>query len=183
MHLSTIFTFYLLPISCSFQWFSYLLVLFCSYIVRELITKNALASFSLPTYFSDWVNVFSSLCVYKTTQTTKFHESHLQTAGWYFDCSAGFVPWIEKPLFASLVSSVPVKNIVTFEVPNIVELPLSPPKTPRRMGRAKKTITQASCLVVTWSASKISVESPTFLWSPSDTPSDAPSIVLSVPMR
>jgi hypothetical protein len=59
---------------------SYLLVLFCSYIMRELIPKNALASSSLPTYFLDWVNVFSSLYVYTTTQTTKFFESHLQAA-------------------------------------------------------------------------------------------------------
>jgi hypothetical protein len=57
----------------------------------ELVAKNALASSSLPTYFLDWVNVFSNLCVYTTTQTTEFPESHLQAAGWYLDCSARFV--------------------------------------------------------------------------------------------
>ena len=80
---------------------------FCSYIVKELVAKNAWASSSLPTYLSDWMNVFSSLCIYMTTQTTKFPESHLQAGGWYLDCSRGFVPREEKPLFASLVSSAP----------------------------------------------------------------------------
>ena len=54
-----------------------LFFLFCSYIMRELVAKNALASSSLPTYLSDWVNVLSNLCMYTTTQTTKFPKSHL----------------------------------------------------------------------------------------------------------
>ena len=88
-----------------------------------LVAKNALASSSLPTYLSDWMNVLSNLCVYTTTQTTKFPESHLQAGGWYLDCSGGFIPREEKPFFANLVSSAPEENIVTFEEPNIVELP------------------------------------------------------------
>ena len=147
--------------------------------MRELVAKNALASSSLPTYLSDWVNVLSSLCVYTTTQTTKFPESHLQAGGWYLDCSGGFVPGEEKPLFASLVSSAPEENIVTFEEPDIVELPPPPPKAPKGKGRAKNTATQASSQVVTRSASKTPVEPPTFLRSPSSAPSVAPSVAPS----
>ena len=43
------------------------LLLFYSYIMRELVAKNALALSSLPTYLSNLVNVLSSLCVYTTT--------------------------------------------------------------------------------------------------------------------
>ena len=138
-----------------------------------------MASFSLPTYLSDWVNVLSSLCVYTTTQTTKFPESHLQVGGWYLDCSRRFVPGEKKSLFASLVSSAPEGNIVTFEEPNIVELPIPPPKAPKGKGKAKKTATQASSQVVTWSASKTPIEPPTFLRSSSSVPSVAPSVAPS----
>ena len=147
--------------------------------MRELVVKNALASSSLPAYLSDWVNVFSSLCVYTTAQTNKFSELHLQGGGWYLDCAAGFVPGEEKALFASLVGSAPDDNIVTFEEPDIVELPPPPPKAPRGKGRAKKTATQASSQVLTRSASKTPVEPPTFPHSPSIAPSVAPSLAPS----
>jgi hypothetical protein len=115
--------------------------------MRELVAKNALVSSFLPAYLLDWINVFSSLCVYTTAQTTKFSELHLQAAGWYLDCSAEFVSGEEKALFASLVSSTPEENIVTFEELDIVELSPPPSKAPRRNGRAKKTDTQACKLV------------------------------------
>ena len=86
--------------------------------MRALDAKNALASSSLSTYISDWVNVLPSLCVYTTTQTTKFLESHLHAGGWYLDYSGGFVPGEEKPLFASLVNSAHEENIVAFEEPD-----------------------------------------------------------------
>ena len=113
-------------------------VLFCSYITRELVAKNALALCSLPTYLSDWVNVLSSLYVYTTTQITKFPESYLQAGGWYLDCSGGFVHGEEKPLFASLMSSNPEENIVPFEEPDIVELPPPPPRHQKK--RAEQRI-------------------------------------------
>ena len=147
--------------------------------MRELVAKNALALSSLPAYLSDWVNVLSSLCVYTTKQTTKFPESHLQAAGWYLDCSAGFVPVEEKPLFDSLVSSAPEDNIVTFEEPDIVEIPPPPPKVPRGKGRAKKTATQASSQVVTRSGSKPPFEPSTLPHSPSLAPSVPPSVAPS----
>ena len=90
-------------------------------------------------------------------------------------------PWEEKPLFSSLVSSAPEENIVTSEELDIVELPPPPPKAPScaRKGKAKKTVTQASSQVVTWSASKTPVEPPTFPQSPSIAPSAAPLVAPS----
>ena len=109
--------------------------------MRELVVKNALASSSLPTYLSDWVNVFSNLCVYMTTQTTKFPTSHLQAGGWYLDCSRGFVHGKKKVFSASLVSSALEEYIVPFEEPDIVEFPPPPSKAPKRKGKAKNTTT------------------------------------------
>ena len=123
--------------------------------------------------------MFSRLCVYTTTQTTKFPKSHLHAGGWYLDCSRGFVLGEEKLLFPSLVSSGPDENIVTFEEPDIVELLPSPPKAPKRKGRAKKTATQAFSQVVTRSVSKTPVEPPTFLRSPSSALSVVPTVVPS----
>ena len=125
--------------------------------MKELVAKNALASSSLPTYLSDWVNVLSSLYVYTTTQTTKFHVSHLQAGGWNLDCFGRFVPGEEKPLFASFVSSVPKEYIVPFEESDIVEFLPPPPKAPKEKGRANNTATQASSQVVTRSTSKTPV--------------------------
>ena len=123
--------------------------------------------------------MISSLYVYTTTQTTKFPEAHLHAAGWYLDCSIGFVPGEEKPLFASLVNSAPEEYIVTFEEPDIVELPPPPPKAPRGKGTAKKTAIPATSQVVTRSASKTPVQPPTFPRSPSIVPSVAPSVAPS----
>ena len=147
--------------------------------MRELVEKNALASSSLPEYLSDWVNVYSSLCVYTSAQTSKFSELHLQGGGWYLDCAAGFVPGEEKALFASLVGSAPDDNILSLDEPDIVELPPPPPKAPRGKGRAKKSATQASSQVLTRSASKTPVEPPTLPHSPSFAPSVAPSLTPS----
>jgi hypothetical protein len=130
--------------------------------MSKLVAKNALASSSLPAYLSDWVNMLSRPCVYTTTQTTKFFESHLQVVGRYLDCSARFIPGEEKILFANLVSSAPGKNNFTFEKPDIVELPISSANVPKEKGRAKKTATQASSQVVTRSSSKSPVKPPTF---------------------
>jgi hypothetical protein len=76
---------------------------------------QAIASSSLSTYLSDRVNMLSSLCIYTTTQTTKFYEAHLQAGEWYLDCSRGFVPGEEKHFFVNLVSSVSEENIDPFE--------------------------------------------------------------------
>jgi hypothetical protein len=78
------------------------------------------------------------------------------------DCFSGSVPGKEKALFGSLVSSVPEENIVIFEEPDIVELPPTPPKAPKRKGRAKKTATQASSHFVTRFASKTPLSHPPF---------------------
>ncbi len=148
--------------------------------MRELVAKNALALSSLSTFLSDWVNVLSSLCVYTTTQTTKFLESHLQAGGWYLDCSGGFVHGEEKPLFASLVSSAPDDSIVPFKELDIIELPPPPPKVRKGKNRAKNTAIPASSNLVTRSASKTLVQPPTFIRSPSSTPSVTPSVAPSI---
>ena len=135
--------------------------------------KNALPSSCLPSFLLDWVDVNSDLCVYTPVQVSKFSESHLQAGGWYLDCSGGFVPEEEKPLFSSLVSSAPEVSIVPFEELDIVELPPPPPKAPKApkaKGRGKNPGTQS-----TRSASKTPVQPPTFLQSPPTTPSVAPS--------
>jgi hypothetical protein len=148
--------------------------------MRELVEKNALASSSLPDYLSDWVNVFSPLCMYTSAQTNKFSELHLQGGGWYLDCAAGFVPVEEKALFASLVGTAPDDIIVSLDEPDIVELPPPPAKAARGKGRAKKTTNQASSQVLTRSASKTPVEPPTLPHSPSIAPSVAPSLAPSI---
>ena len=70
----------------------------------------------------------SSICVYTTTQTTKFLESHLQAGGWYLHCSGGFVHGEEKPLFASLVSSAPMIALSPLRSPTSLSFLLLPPK-------------------------------------------------------
>ena len=65
-------------------------------------------------------------------------------------------------MFASLISSAPEEKIVTFEDPDIVDIPLPLPKAPRENGRAKKTAIQALSQVVTWSSLKLPFEPPTF---------------------
>ena len=40
-------------------------------------------------------------------QLAKFPRAHLATSGWSLDCSCGFVPEAEEPLYNTLVSSAP----------------------------------------------------------------------------
>ena len=50
---------------------------------------------------------------------------HLVAGGWYLDCSCGFVPKVEEPLYNSLASSVP-KVIELEEEPEEDENPAPP---------------------------------------------------------
>jgi hypothetical protein len=137
--------------------------------------KNALPSSCLPNYLLHWVDVHSDLCVYTPLQVAKFSESHLQAGGWYLDCSFGFVPPEEKPLFSSIVSSAPEEINVPFEEPDLVEVPPPPPKAPKGKGRAKNAPIQATSNLPTRSAAKTPLPKPSLLQSPSGTPSIAPS--------
>ena len=137
--------------------------------------KNALPSSCLPTFLLHWVDVHSDLCVYTPLQVAKFSEAHLQAGGWYLDCSFGFVPAEEKPLFSSIVSSAPEDINVPFEEPDIVELPPPPPKAPKGKGRAKNAAIQATSHLPTRSNAKTPLHKPNLLQSPSTTPSIAPS--------
>jgi hypothetical protein len=69
--------------------------------------KNVFPPSSLPIFLSDWVDVYSNLCVYRAMQVTKFPHVHLEVGGWYLDCSRGFVPNEEESPYCSLVSSAP----------------------------------------------------------------------------
>ena len=142
--------------------------------------KNALPSSCLPNFLLHWVDVHSDLCVYTALQIAKFSESHLQAGGWYLDCSFGFVPAEEKPLFSSLVSSAPEEIIVPFEVPDLVELPPPPPKAPKGKGRAKNAAIQETSQLPTRSAAKTPLPKPNLQQSPSSTPSIAPSVAPSI---
>ena len=137
--------------------------------------KNALPSSCLPTFLLHWVDVNSDLCVFTPNQVAKFPQSHLQAGGWYLDCSGGFVPPEEKPLYSSLVRSAPEVTIVHDEEPDILDLPPPMPKAPKAKGRAKITGTHS-----TRSASKTPVQPPTLLQSPPSTPSIAPSAAPSI---
>ena len=69
--------------------------------------KNALPSSSLPSFLKDWIDDNSNLCVYTPMQLTKFPRVHLVAGGWYLDCSCGFVPDVEEPLYNNLACSAP----------------------------------------------------------------------------
>jgi hypothetical protein len=142
--------------------------------------KNALPASCLPNYLLHWVDVHSDLCVYTPLQVAKFSEAHLQAGGWYLDCSFGFVPPEEKPLFSSIVSGAPEDIIVPFEEPDVVELAPPPPKAPKGKGRAKNAAIQATSLLPTRSAKKTPLHNPNLLHSPSTTPSIAPSLAPSI---
>ena len=50
-----------------------------------------------------WIDDNSNLCVYMLMQPAKFPRVQLITNGWYLDCSRGFIPELEEPLYNSLV--------------------------------------------------------------------------------
>ena len=62
---------------------------------------------SLPTFYLDWVDVNSNLCVYTHKQITKFPRVHLVAVGWYLDCSCEFVSEVEVELYNTFVSFAP----------------------------------------------------------------------------
>ena len=126
------------------------------------------------------MDVHSDLCVYTPLQVAKFSESHLQAGGWYLDCSFGYVPPEEKPLFSSLVSSAPEEIIAPFEEADLVELPPPPPKAPKGKGRAKNAAIQAPSHLPTRSAANTAIHKPNLLQSPSSTPPIAPSLAPSI---
>ena len=79
----------------------------CRYIHREFVMKNALPCSSLLSFLDDWIDENSSLCIYTPMQLVKFPRVHLVAGGWYLDCSCGFVPDVEEPLYDSLAFSAP----------------------------------------------------------------------------
>jgi hypothetical protein len=156
----------------------------CSYIHRELVSKNAFPLSSLPSYLEDWLDEKYGHCVYTLMQLAKFPRAHLVAGGWYLDCSRGFVPEAEEALYINLVSSAP-EAIELEEEPEEEEKP-APPPIVKEVGSSKgkgKGKRVASSQVSTRSYTKASVQrSPvpvaTVVGSPSATPSAvAPDVV------
>ena len=119
-----------------------------------------------------------NLCVYTPMQVAKFPHVHLVAGGWYLDCSRGFVPEEEEPLYNSLVSSAP-EVIELEEEPEEDENP-APPAIDKEVAPVKakgKGKRVASSQVSTRSFTKASVQrtpATTVVGSPTATPS-APS--------
>ena len=62
------------------------------YFVRHLQAKNAISAESLPLYFDTWLQKGSELCIFTAPQLKKFSEKHLESGGWYLDCSRNYTP-------------------------------------------------------------------------------------------
>ena len=116
-------------------------------------------------------------CVYMLMQLTKFPRVHLAAGGWYLDCSRGFVPKDEEPLYNNLVWSAP-EVIELEEEPEEDDNP-PPPTIVKEVawvkvkGKGKRV---ASNQVSTRSLSKASVQrtpapATTVVGSPTTTPS------------
>ena len=115
-------------------------------------------------------------------QITKFPRAHLVAGGWYLDCSRGFVPKSEEPLYNNLVSSVLEVNKLEEESEKD-EIP-PPPTIVKEVGSAKgkdrKLVPLASSQVSTQSYTTASVPrtiapATTVVGSPTATPS-APAL-------
>jgi hypothetical protein len=153
---------------------------FLMYIHRELVVKNALLHSSLPGFLEDWIDDKSSHCVYTLMQLAKFPRAHLVAGGWYLECSRGFIPEAEEPLFNNLVSSAP-EVIELEEEPEEDESP-APPTIIKEVGSGKgkgKGKRVASSQVSTRSYTKASVQrtaapATTVVGSPTTTPSAYP---------
>lgn len=92
---------------------------FCfRYIYHELIPKEALSASFLPVYVEEWVLDSSPNFMY-TDEHDVYPFAHLKHAGWYLDCSKGFVPPSEVHLFTSLNAEAPAD--VVFHEPVVPE--------------------------------------------------------------
>ena len=149
----------------------------CRYIHRELVVKNVVPRSSLPSFLEDWIDENSSLCVYTLMQLAKFPRVHLAAGGWYLDCSRGFVPEAEEPLYSTLVASAP-EVIELEEEPEEDENP-TPPTVVKEVGSVEgkgKGKRVALSQVSTRSFTKASVHpsatpATTVVESPTETPS------------
>ena len=53
----------------------------------------------------------SNKFIYTSHRVTKYPSSHLMTAGWYLDCSSGFVPTLEEALHQTLIQTALIEMI------------------------------------------------------------------------
>ena len=115
----------------------------------------------LPTFFLDWVDINSNLCVYTAMQVAKFPHVHLVAGGWYLDCSHRFVPEVEEVLYNILVSSA--LEVIELEEES-KKNNLAPPSSEKEVasikdeGKGRKIVAHASFQVFTCYFTKDSVE-------------------------
>ena len=94
-------------------------------------------------------------------QLAKFPHMQLVAVGWYFDCSRGFVPDVEKSFYNSLIIST-IKEIELEEEPE--EDNPAPPSNENEValvkckGRNKKVVAHASSKVCTCSFRNDSIQ-------------------------
>jgi hypothetical protein len=102
---------------------------FSRYIFHELLPKEALSASFLPVYIEQWVDDSMSDYFY-TEDHEVWLDTHLKQAGWYLDCSKGYIPVSEKALHATLNAEAPLQ-IVVYE-PSVQE------ETEKETSRATK---------------------------------------------
>jgi hypothetical protein len=150
---------------------------FCfRYIYHELISKEALFASFLPVYVEEWVlDPFLNFMYIDEHDVYPF--AHLKHAGWYLDCSKGFVLPSDVHLFTSLNAEAPAD--VVFHEPVVPEESMKDTKASKVVKEIKSkkvkaaSGTQASqAIVSTRSATKAAAEASaapaaTFVGSPS----------------
>ena len=121
--------------------------------------RNAHPSLSLPSFLEDWIDDSSNLCMYTHMQLARIPCVHLVVGGWYLDCSCGFIPDVEKPLYNSLVCSVP--KIMELEEEPEEDENLAPSTNEKEVALVKdkgKSKRVASTQISTQSLTKASVQ-------------------------
>ena len=86
-------------------------IFFSRYIFHELLPKEALSASFLPVYIEQWVDDSMSDYFY-TEDHEVWPDTHLKQAGWYLDCSKGYIPPSEKALHATLNAEAPLQIVV-----------------------------------------------------------------------
>ena len=117
------------------------------YVYCELVAKDALASFFVPTYLQPYVDDFSKVFIYISEQVERFGLPHLRGAGWYLDCRVGYTPLGEEALLSLLFVISPIEPVVYEEEPS-QPAPVQKPKRVRgkkgKDGAASTPATQSS---------------------------------------
>ena len=76
----------------------------------------------------------SNKFIYTMLQVSKYPSSHLMVAGWYLDCSGGFIPTSKEALHQSLIEMAPVE----IKEPKEPQKQLSPQKKNKKVEKGTK---------------------------------------------